>query len=247
MLVITKHPERWKHLDPKMNDVISDFFEYAGADRIAEEQHQQSFRSTYGTESGPVIVMGMGPSRLELKGRKVKYPIMAINRAILDFPEAKYWCAQDRESIQDCLPKLKELGATPALVTYACHFRTDWWKNADWLKKIFIEIFPDPRRHARRPLYWNQTTVGWTWDLAIRMGFSKIYCIGIGTSTRSYVNPHYSHEYMDAQHACVRDRLVEMFLPSQIGGWNEKGVPLVDLAFDGYLPIEKGSVNDVCE
>ena len=244
MLIITNRPEKYKEYSDAGGSVISNFVQYYSADRIASEQDAKSFRDLVGTRSGACVIIGMGASRKKLVGKNISVPIFAINRAIVEFPQSEFWCAHDVEALTLVGPKVP---TTATLITYAVQCRTPSWDHVKHLKKVLYEIFTDPRRNTRRPLFWNETTFGPTIDLAIRMGFTKIYIAGVDNSVGSYVSEEYDHAELVRQHLFVQGRIKQMFDPFWVGAWNPTGAKLIDLSGDTYMPIESGDITDICE
>lgn len=244
MLIVTKHPENWQGLDPHKHVVMGHVVKFTSAERVALEAGETSFRDTYGTKSGPCVILGMGESRHKADGREFRYPVFAINRAITEFPKADYWCVQDYEALKQYGERAGKV-SNATLVTYSAHFHKPEWSCVNSFKKIIVEIFPDPRRHKRRPLFWNESTVGWAVDLAIRMGYGPIYFLGIDRSVGAYTNPDWSHEELVIQHTYLQERMLSMFNSFWYPAWNPDGVEVVDVSENTYIPIKSESVENI--
>lgn len=178
-------------------------------------------------------MVGSGPSRLSLS-LPLSLPVLAINRAILDHPSAKYWAAHDIDSMTDVVGALKTL---PTLITYSPNTVKERWGELLKYSPILVDVFLDPSRHKKRPLYWNMTTLGWVFDLLSLWGYGPIYTIGCELTQGGYVNPHFTDDELKRQHLGVRERVKEMFRPENKHKW-ASNVRIVDLS-NGNLPVEK--------
>lgn len=200
-----------------------------------------SHRRYEGTKSGPCVVLAMGPSRKNLP-KNVRFPVYAVNRAAEECtPEV--WCAHDIDAVMDS--HLKVPLSVP-LATYSCNWMKPEFKAiiASGRKLIAWDIFNDPSRHARRPLYWNVTTLGPVLDWVGRMGHNPVYTLGTDLSTVGYGNPHYSEGAMRVEHEYVRLKMCYMFKKSEVPRWNVNGTKYLDLSHVN-APWERGSLSEI--
>lgn len=201
-----------------------------------------SHRRYEGTRSGPCLVLGMGPSRHKLNV-KLSIPVYAVNRAITHYPSATLWCAHDVDGVLDIHNEVKP---DVPLVTYSCNWLKPGFAEVakSGRKLIAWDIFGDPRRHGRKPLYWNVTTLGPVLDWVIRMGHSPVYTLGTDLTTETYGNPHYTDEEHAYTLDLVRLKMCFMFQKEEIPKWNPLGVPVLDLS-GGRAPWEHREIDEL--
>jgi hypothetical protein len=234
--------------DPRYNewrgkgyDIIGQLTQHRTPQGLAAGGLAKSFHDYEGTRCGPCIVMGMGASRKNLT-QNVRIPVYAVNRAALEY-KPDIWCAHDIDSVLDCHERVP---LDVPLATYA----NNWLKpgfdkvQSSGRKLIAWDVFPDPTRHGRRPLYWNVTTVGPVLDWAVRMGHSQIFTIGIDGGSGGYANPHYSTTELAVSHEYVRLKMCFMFTADELPKWNPKGVPVFHLEDkEPRVPWQKADQN----
>jgi hypothetical protein len=194
----------------------------------------------YGTAQGKtVLIAGSGPSVRTLESVPEGWTVMAINRSWKACPRVDYWCLTDPSS-------LKENPDAPETMTKIVSIQLYSWLIG---KPAYMVSFAgNPLRwpEGKRPLYWNETTLGWVIHLAIRMGAERIITIGTELSEEGqydgYVQPHRNREWQKAQHFGVRERMLLMFKKDR-DQWLERPVELLD-ASNGALPLPKVRIAD---
>lgn len=196
-----------------------------------------------GTNQGEeCLILGYGPSRTRYPELGFKGDVFAINRAVDIAPDAKYWCAHER-SVVTSHKEFRKPGSTLLTQGVNCRY-PEFHDDTKDLKVVLIDAEADPTRwpQGERPLYWNETTFGWTLHLAIRMGYSRIYTLGIDCTLgygHGVLNPFMDEEELHRQHQGVKERTIEMFVnPAERVKWMERSVEILDLS-GGNLPVPK--------
>lgn len=197
----------------------------------------------YGRHAGEtIIITGSGPSltgAVEALG-KTKHPIMAINRSVKVVP-ARYLLCHDKDAILE----LKDHpNAQKAEKIISCQIM----EFVPGLPLYGIEANGTPTRwpEGKRPLYWNEITLGWAIHLAIRMGAARIVTIGCDLSSGyvdGFVQAGHDHDWLKAQHLGTRERTLEMFQKDK-HLWYERPVEILD-ASGGLMPCPKVKLGDV--
>lgn len=200
-------------------------------------------KALYGRHPGEtLIITGSGPSlipALPLLG-KTKHPLMSINRSIKAVP-ARYFVAHD----PDVVVELKEHPNFQAAERIVSCQALEFAKGTAFFG---IEAMTQPTRWPsdRRPLYWNEITLGWAIHLAIRMGFDRIVTVGIDLSTGypdGFIQPGRDKDWLYAQHLGARERTLEMFQKDK-AEWYERPIEILD-ASGGAMPVPKVRLEDV--
>lgn len=194
----------------------------------------------YGTATGKtILITGSGPSVKELKEIPDDWIVMAVNRSWRACPRVDYWCITDRESIKENADAPESMKKVASIQLYT------WLKGKD---AYMVSFAGDPLRwpEGKRPLYWNETTLGWVIHLAIRMGADRIITIGTELSEDGqfdgFIPGAGNRAWQVAQHRGVRERMLEMF-SKDAAQWLERPVWMQD-ASNGALPIEKVRIED---
>ncbi len=198
----------------------------------------------YGKHEGKtILVTGSGPTVKQLKTRILPkdWVVMSANRSVMVPDRVDYWCASDPTALEQVNPSPK-VNRVLSIQLYS------WMKGKPFYA---VEMNGQPlrwRKPETRPLYWNETTLGWMLHLAIRMGAARIITIGTELSYDGqydgYVQRQCSRDWQIAQHGGVRDRMLEMFKPEEKLQWYERPVEMLD-ASNGALPIPKVRLEDV--
>lgn len=199
-------------------------------------------RELYGKHTGAtILITGSGPSVKTLGKIPKDWVVMSVNRSVTIPERVDYWCACDIEAISQVEPA--------STVTRVFGIQTyDHMKGKPFYA---VEFNGEPLRWKNpetRPLYWNETTLGWVIHLAIRMGAARIITIGTELSASGqfdgFVQPGKTKDWQVAQHLGVRDRMLGMFTAEEKLQWYERPVEMLD-ASNGYLPIPKVRLADV--
>lgn len=243
-ILLVKDPDdpKWKKYKAAGYDVHGELQTARTAEGLDKEGLAISHRRFEGMRSGPALILGMGPSRHKL-ATEIGIPVYAVNRAITEYPKAAVWCAHDVDGVLDAHLRV---GVHVPLATYSCNFLKDGFSDvvSSGRQIIAWDIFGDPRRHSRRPLYWNVTTLGLVLDWVVRMGHNPIYTLGTDLTQESYGNPHYlprEHEYTLG---LVRLKMCLMFTAGELPKWNPTGVPIYDLS-GGNAPWEHRDLSEL--
>lgn len=246
MLIITNDPRKWPNAEKDGHVLVWHCALNTGAawgKAKYPERGYQHQKELYGTKNGQeCLILGYGPSRTKYPEIGFKGDVFAINRAVDIAPDAAYWCAHEQNVINSH-SKFRKAGST--LITQGVNVRyTDLYENTKHFNVVLIEAEPNPLRwkEGERPLYWNETTFGWALHLAIRMGYSRIYTLGIDC-TQGYGhgvhNPFMDDEELHRQHQGVKERTIDMFNdPEEKAKWYEREVEILDLS-GGNLPVPK--------
>lgn len=236
MIFLVSNPEKYKEFKDAGHTVIAQEHGIRTAARLAKDGCGRNFRDLYGTAKGSCLILGMGPSREKLTERP-DIPVIGINRAALS-PFTTYWLSHDIDAVDGLWGQIPE---SVPLITYACNWlKSEYSKYKDSRREVyFYDIFPDPTKHAKRPIYWNATTLGVGLDLCVRMGFKPIYTLGCDLTEGGYVNPKYSAEELKVEHKEVYRKMLFMFRAQELLKWNPRpAVPIIDLS-GGKLPVYK--------
>lgn len=243
-VIICKDPDdpKWKKYKDAGYDVHGELQTARTAEGLDKEGLAISHRRFEGMRSGPALILGMGPSRHRLQAR-LNIPVYAVNRAATVYPHATVWCAHDLDGVLDAADHVKE--DTP-LATYACNWLKEGFDKITGSGRPLIawDIFGDPRRHSRRPLYWNVTTLGLVLDWVVRMGHNPIYTLGTDLTQETYGNPHYKPREHEYTLELVRLKMCFMFTPKELPKWNPSGVPIYDLS-GGNAPWEHRDISEL--
>lgn len=244
MLVITSNPKKYR--TDLGNDVVwsCNYNTAAGwALKRYPDRGYIHYKTLEGTAKGKeCLILGYGPSRKRFKSLDYGGAVFAINRAIDEAPSADYWCAHEVDVIKSHAT-YRSGGSN--LITQGANSIFDGFQEATArLRVIMIDAASDPLRWPKetRPLYWNEITFGWVLHLAIRMGFDRIYTLGIDL-TQGYGpgvhHPGMSDTELRRQHYGVQVRTEEMFVnPIEKAKWYEREVEILDLS-GGNLPVTK--------
>lgn len=227
-------------------EVVNDIVYNSDPDYLVQKLgYGNSYRKLYGAYSGAVLVLGMGPSRKKILGRKLSIPVIAINKAAEEYPEADFWLAHDRASIKFLGERVKP--GMPMLTHSYNVYQPEWEKRGS-RPVYFYEIAcsSEPRKDAKLPLYWNESSFGLAMSLAPRMGFTTVYTLGIDMTTGGYTSYSMGPDEMETQHKSVANKIMSMFRDSEIPKWRLWPFKIIDLS-GGKLPVEKGSINDFLE
>lgn len=244
MLIITNQPDKYKKEKAEGHEIAWALALNTGASWIRHKYPDRGYvhhRALYGTASGACLILGYGPSRSSFVVDKVDIPVFAINRAVDVCPDADYWCAHDIETVKSHA-WLRPAGST--LVTQgASAILPGFMEASDGFRVVVIDAEPDPSRwpYETRPLYWNETTFGWVIHLAIRMGFTEIFTLGVDLSLGGYKNPTMDDTELRRQHVGVRERTLRMFEPEEKKLWYDAPARIIDLS-GGLLPVEKATL-----
>lgn len=240
-IVLDAEDPKWASAKAAGHQVVGQLMNVRTSQGLAADGVGQCHREYEDTKTGPAIILGMGPSRKNLP-KNPKYPIYAINRAAEECKPA-IWCAHDIDAVLDSHEKVP---LDVPLATYSCNWLKAGFDRvvASGRKLIFWDIFPEPLRHGRRPLYWNVTTLGPVLDWVVRMGHSPVYTLGTDLSTVGYGNRHYPERDMEIEHEYVRLKMCFMFRKDEIPKWNVKQTPIYDLSH-GNAPWERRGLNEI--
>lgn len=244
MLIITNDREKWKAEEAAGHTVAWHLSLNTGASWILEKFPDRGYRhhrELTGTSKGSCLILGHGPSRKLFKSWTRSMPVFAINRAVETCPDAEYWCAHEVDVIKSHAER-RPRGST--LITQASNAIFSGFQDATQGMTIYaIDAEVDPTRWPleKRPLYWNETTFGWVLHLVVRMGFEKIYTLGVDLSLGGYTHPAFDDKELKRQHYGVRVRTLEMFTPTEQKLWRERPVEILDMS-GGDLPVPKVSV-----
>jgi len=214
---------------------------YAVRKRHPNEPWKHS-RELYGKHDGATfLITGSGPSVKTLGKIPKDWVVMSINRSVVVPERVDYWCACDVDAVSQVRPA-QTVTRVFGIQTY------DQMKGKPFYA---VEFNGTPLRWKlpeTRPLYWNETTLGWVIHLAIRMGASRIITIGTELSAAGqfdgFVQPGKSRDWQCAQHLGVRDRMLSMFSPVEKLQWYERPCEILD-ASNGALPVAKVRLADV--
>lgn len=235
MFVLTKHPEKYRELAEQGVEIVDATVPFVTATRLEEDGIGLSFRRLYGIGSGPALVLGMGPSRTRMP-ECVKVPVFGINRAARDFT-VDYWVSHDHDalSIHASVPS-----KVPLITTVSNHRRARFQDEVapSGRTVYFYDTYDDPSAHAKRPLYWNATTLAIAIDLAFRMGYEPVFTLGTDLTEGGYVNETMTDEALRLNHRELRRKIELMFTPSELKRWNPEGRRVIDLS-GGNMPCEK--------
>lgn len=244
MLIITNNPDKYKAESKDGHTVVWALSLNTGAE-WAQKRHPDrgfiNYRDLYGKSKGSCLILGYGPSRTKFSRERFDGPVFAINRAVEVCPDAEYWCAHDLTAILSHA-KLRADGST--LVTQGgTTILPQFDETTSRFRRVLIDAVSQPSRWPKEtsPLYWNETTFGWTLHLAIRMGFDRINTLGVDLSTGGYSHPKFDDVELARQHEGVKHRTLLMFGPTEIGEWYDRPVKIVDYS-GGALPVEKASI-----
>jgi hypothetical protein len=243
MLIITKDPSRYENQEALGNTVVwAKNFNTMAAWVLAKDPDcgYTHFKTLEGTAIGKeCMILGYGPSRKRFKELGYKGTVFALNRAVDEAPDADYWCAHELDVIKSHA-HYRAKGST--LVTQGAHaVNREFGPAVEGLKIVMIDAAGDPLRwpKERRPLYWNEITFGWVLHLAVRMGFQRIYTLGVDLSLGGYAHPAMDNAELERQHYGVQCRTIEMFNdPVEKRKWYEREVEILDLSC-GNLPVTK--------
>jgi len=196
----------------------------------------------YGKHEGEtVLITGSGPS---LKDCPVRPPVttLAINRSIRRI-QADYWLSHDADCYLDAkdhphaqaAKKVFSISMHETLKGVPCTMIESNWRPERW---------KDPKT---RPLYWNETTLGWAITLAMRMGAKRIVTIGTDLSSAGYwdgyLQPGKDKAWLSSQHYGVASRMKEMLSDDERPHWMDRPVEIVDSSF-GAMPVPKLKLED---
>ena len=235
-VIITKYPEKYKEYRAAGGEVYDDKVYNSHPDYLVKKfGYGRDYKELYGKYSGSCAIVGMGPSRGCLNGRKLAIPSFSINKAAVEYLDSTYWVAHDPTS-------LLHLGSTvPArtpLITYGYNVYREHWDKRGEREVFFYDILDDPRRSIYRPLYWNESGFGLALNLVHRIGFTTIYVIGIDMTTGGYTSYAFHEDEMLRQHEAVAKRIRRMFTDEEKPKWNEgKSLDIIDLGA-GNLPVK---------
>lgn len=248
MFIFTNKPELYKDLPQsevirpiRLNDKVDFVLKSFPNDGFI------SFRSLYGTAVGRTAwLIGYGPSWSLGSTKKLDGDIFVINRAIRGYPNATYWACHDIDAIPECMDSK---GPGTKIITQAGNiYCTTAWPHRD---TILIETDRNPERWLlpeKRPLYFNQTTLGWLLDLAVKMGYSRINLLGTDDHTTwEYVSPKFDEKELRRQHVGCRERMLEMFVSDE-KQWRDRPVVIADYSNGSLsnLPnIVRGNLEDI--
>lgn len=225
------------------NEVLVDTWE--AVRRRNPDQPWLHMKDLYGRHEGEtLLILGSGPSLNRLPADTArKVTTLAINRAILPFP-ARYWLCHDRDA-------WSENKDAENAVRAAGIFSIQLYDLLSGVPCTLIEADGMPHRWRdplTRPLYWNETTLGWAIHLAIRMGAKRIYTVGTELSDQGqydgFVQKGRSRTWQADQHRGVRERMTEMFLPENHKLWKDRDVEILDCS-GGALPVPKASIEEI--
>ena len=214
---------------------------YAVRKRHPDEPWKNS-RELYGKHTGAtILITGSGPSVKTLGKIPKDWVVMSINRSVLVPERVDYWCCCDQEAISQVQPA--------STVTRVFGIQTyDYMKGKPFYAVEFNGYPLRWKNPETRPLYWNETTLGWVIHLAIRLGAARIITIGTELTAAGqfdgFLQPGKTRDWQGAQHLGVRDRMLGMFSPAEKLQWYERPVEILD-ASNGYLPVSKVRLADV--
>lgn len=233
-MIITKYPEKYAGHDEVYDDkVYNSHPEYL----VKKFGYGHDYKELYTKHSeASCAIIGMGPSRSCLTGRKLAIPSLAINKAAEEYQDATYWLAHDPTSLLYLGDKVP---ARIPLITYGYNVYREHWDKRGQREVFFYDILDDPRRSIYKPLYWNESGFGLALNLVHRMGFTKVYVIGIDMTSGGYTSYAFPEDEMLRQHEAVAKRIRFMFSEGEKPKWNEgKSLEIIDLGA-GNLPVQR--------
>lgn len=234
MIIITNRPEQWADAEKVGCEVVPHIHPTRTAAGLASEGEGRCFKDLVGTRGGDCLILGMGPSRRSLPA-DIGIPIFGINKAAQEH-RVDYWMVHDHPALA-LAPKVP-VGVP--IVTFANNWLRDTWGyiRGTGREVWFYDMYADPTAHARRPLYWNATTLGLTLDLAFLMGFTRIFTLGTDLTVGGYKNDFMDEQDVITSHEAMKDKMRHMFRKDELPKWNTKGLPVIDLS-GGNMPCEK--------
>ena len=244
------------HVDPACGDTPDDFIwtnevridtwnRVKHRDKFGVWKHMKSLYAPAGR--GPCVITGCGPSLLEMK-RQPSCPSFAINRSALHYAP-DYWTFVDEDAYVTTMASSTQEKRSALLKSIVCSIQM--YDTLQGIPATLVEYTLDPTRWndpKERPLYWNETTLGWVIHLAIRMGFDTIYFVGTELTT----DPHFDKSigkcgdriWQMVQLQGVCDRMLYMFSDAERPKWLERDIKFLD-ASNGNLPVPKCRVEDI--
>lgn len=205
-------------------------------------QPWKHMRELYGRHTGAtILITGSGPSVKTLGKIPKDWVVMSINRSVTVPERVDYWCACDIDAVTQVEPS-PSITRVFGIQTY------DRMKGKPFYAVEFNGAPMRWKNPETRPLYWNETTLGWVLHLAIRMGAARIITIGTELSMEGqfdgFVQKGMKKDWQIAQHLGVRDRMIGMFKPEEKLQWYERPCEILD-ASNGALPVPKVRLDDV--
>jgi hypothetical protein len=197
----------------------------------------------YGKHPGEtIIVTGSGPSLLPAIPalQKTKRTVMSINRSIRHVP-ATYFCAHDIEPITELIDHPNVQAAKKIISCQILH------QVREGTELYGIEAAGQPSRwmEGKRPLYWNEITLGWVIHLCIRMGAKRVVTIGCDLSLGypdGFLQKGRTKEWLEAQHRGCQERTIEMFRKDG-EHWRDAECEVLD-ASGGLMPVPQVKLED---
>jgi len=201
-------------------------------------------RSLYGTIEGQTaFLVGSGPSLNDCP-EKLPGVTIAINRAITRV-QADYWAFIDAEAWNLCWNHPNALAAKKIM-----NAGLNVAKALENEPAYLLEAAGAPLRwkiKEDRPLYWNESTFAPALHLLIRMGASRIVCVGCDFSIDRYFDGFEPRGFEGLKTNAVlyiaRERMREMFGPDK-PQWYERDVEILD-ASGGALPLPKVKLSEI--